>query len=74
MSAHAPIIQRQQASPRDLVKQLTQDNDGQHVLPLMKLLKLSGAMQNYSGTQAMKAAYAQTEDFEQHFQEFVNRL
>ena len=61
-------------SHEELVFRIIKDDDGAHVVDLLKLLKVTGAAENSQGEQVMKSLYAQTEDFWQHYQDFVSRL
>ena len=58
----------------DLIARITRDDDGAHVIDLLRLLKMTGAEENSTGEQAMKSLYTQTEDFDRHYHDFVSRL
>ncbi len=61
-------------SHEDLVFRIVRDDDGAHVVELMKLLKITGAHENDNGERVMKSLYIHTEDFDHHYQDFVKRL
>lgn len=59
---------------RDIVASITRDDDGAHVVDLMRLLKMSGAEDTIDGEEAMKSLYMQTNDFNEHYEGFKSRL
>lgn len=62
------------ARTRELLASITRDDDGAHVIDLIRLLKFSGAIESEIGEEAMKELYSKTEDFNEHFHAFVKRL
>lgn len=59
---------------RNLVAQITQDDDGAHAQPLLELINGLADPEDLAGLEVKRMLYTMTEDFEQHFRAYLNRL